>query len=420
MSTVKKIKANLLKVFHWGIPGIVNYIRNSLHRYHIKKQILSSMHHCMPTRGITVIGEFSQFGSPSKTLRDFVFALKEARIPFQTLDTTPPQCSKIPPSDYLEIITLKEDFAIDKYDHIIENLPSIVPSEIKIPKARIAFWEFESGFLYGYPDITLSSDVIAMSDFNTDYFKKILPETTSVSKILYPFNYKTQQMKEPSLVRKKYGIGDEDFVVYFNFDFGAAFNRKNPDGAMRAFSKAFRSIPNAHLVFKTKSASSHSARVNELNDLAISLGIETRFTMINDHISLQEVFELVNACDVYLSLHRGEGFGMTLAEAMAMGKPVVCTDWSATTEFCKPECTIPVPYRLAPVKPEQIDHPYYEKVEEWAEPDIDAAADALLKLYKDPNLCIELGHKASVFIRNYFSVENFKESVETFLDKPQS
>ena len=341
--------------------------------------------------------------------------MRDAGIPFQTYNTD--NRPEIPSSDYIDIITPPEEFAINRYNRIVEILPSIVPSKIEIHKSIIAFWEFESGFLYGYPDMVAVENVIAMSDFNASYFRDTLHSSTSVKKILYPFNYRAIRPNPPSTIRRKYNIDDNEFTVYFNFDFGAAFNRKNPDGVMKAFGKAFKSIPNTRLIFKTKSASLHKTRVEELYALSESLGLKNRFTMINDHISLQEVFDLVNACDVYISLHRGEGFGMTVAEAMAMGKPVISTDWSATTEFCKNDCTIPIPYKLVPVKPEQIDHPYYKKVESWAEPNIDAAADALLKLYKHPELRKDLGKKAAAFIRDYFSVDNFRRSVDDFLNE---
>jgi glycosyltransferase involved in cell wall biosynthesis len=185
---------------------------------------------------------------------------------------------------------------------------------------------------------------------------------------------------------------------------------------MKAFNKAFHNIPQTRLVFKTKSAKTNLDKLKQLKLLATELGITDKITIINDYIPQPDLYGLTNACDVYISLHRGEGFGITLAEAMFLGKPVICTNWSATTEFCNHECTLPIPYKLIPVNPNQIDHPCYVKVEEWAEPDIDAAADALLQLYKDPVLREKLGKKASLFIKNYFSIENFKKSVEDFLD----
>ena len=185
---------------------------------------------------------------------------------------------------------------------------------------------------------------------------------------------------------------------------------------MRAFAAAFRDVPNTRLVFKTMRAKSRPDLLTQIETLARELDISKRLTMIHTYVPERHLFGLTNACDVYLSLHRGEGFGITLAEAMAMGKPVVCTNWSSTTEFCRPDCTIPIPYRMVPVPPNQVDHPYYQQVKEWAEPDIDAAAAALRRLYDDPLLRKEIGVKARASISLQFSIKNLKQSIEAFLD----
>ena len=414
MSLIANTLSNFRKVIHWGPRGVFNYLKGSKYRRHVRKLILDSCHGGNPKRGITLVGQFTQFGSPCKVVRDFAFSLRDADIPFQTLNIDPEKPS-VPPQDVNPILTPFSEFAIDKYDHIIEILPSIVPHEITIPKARIAFWEFESGFLYGYPDMVNEKHVIAMSDFNKNYLRKELPRTVDITKILYPFRYENNGFTPKEQVRTRYNVGINDFVVFFNFDFGAGFNRKNPDGSMRAFSKAFSDIHNAKLVLKTKSANTHPDRVAQLRNLAKELGITSKLVMIDTTIPQLDLFGLTNACDVYLSLHRGEGFGITLAEAMAMGKPVVCTNWSATTEFCKPDCTLPVPYKLVQVKSDQIDHPYYHDVIEWAEADIDAAASVLRRLYEDHALRHDIGIKAAKSIKEQFSIANFKKSVEDFL-----
>ncbi len=403
--------ANLKKIRQWGLRGVLSYVGKYSHNMRLRRVIRESQCGKRPMRGITLIGNFTLFGSASKVMRDFATSLKDANVPYQTFDTAPNL--DFPLCDIKDILTPQSEFCIDKYDHIVGILPSIVPSEIKIPQSRIAFWEFEDGFLHAYPDMPLERQTIAMSDFNYRYFTSILP---NVIKILYPFNFGDSTPQPKDEVRRKYGIANNGFIVLFNFDYGAGFNRKNPDGAMLAFAKAFRDTSNAWLVFKSKSASDHPDRAHELKRLASELGISDRFLEISAHIPFMDVIGLTNACDVYLSLHRGEGFGITLAEAMAMGKPVVCTNWSSTTEFCKPECSIPIPFKMISVQPEQIDHPYYQKVKEWAEPDVDAAATALRRLYEDPRLRDELGRKAAASIKEQFSVLNFKKSVDAFLD----
>ena len=85
-------------------------------------------------------------------------------------------------------------------------------------------------------------------------------------------------------------------------------------------------------------------------------------------------------------MHRGEGFGLGIAEAMSLGKPAVVTDYSSTTEFCNSNNSIPIPCKAVAVNRNQIDHPCYLAVKEWFEPDINAAANALSKLQKDSEL----------------------------------
>ena len=118
------------------------------------------------------------------------------------------------------------------------------------------------------------------------------------------------------------------------------------------------------------------------------------------------------ACDVYLSLHRAEGFGLGMAEAMSQGKPVVATNWSANTEFCRPDTAWCIPYRIVPVLP----HEYMVATKEWAEADVEAAAVALQEIRCDPEASALSAERGARFMKAHFSLENFKNSVDSFLD----
>ena len=393
----------------WGWRGIRNYLTDYLYRLKVR-HFLSDQYRrcrqCEPECGITLIGNFTQQNSHSKTFRDFAWNLKEAGIPFQALNIDKKPC--LAGEEVDEILTPEEAFRITRFDHVVELTPLIVP---------ILFWEFESGVLYAYPELPDVPRVIAMSDFNAAYFRKTLPDSVRVDKILYPFRFSRGNLDAPAVIRERYGIPPDAFMVYFNFDIGSSYYRKNPEGAMRAFAEAFESCPESRLVFKVLGAKDHPDLMARMMALAGELGIRERMTVIDRYIPERDIYGLTNAGDVYLSLHRGEGFGITVAEAMTLGKPVVCTDYSSTTEFCLPDCVFPVPFARVAVRPEQVDHPYYAQVREWAEPDIHAAAEQLRLVHDHPEEARKRGEAARRFIQTYFSIDHFRRDVERFLDE---
>ncbi len=278
----------------------------------------------------------------------------------------------------------------------------------------IEFWEFEDGFKECQPETQWIRNIIAMSNFNFKTFKHQLPYA-NVEKILYPFQFSHGQLSTIESTRKKYGIPIDSFMVFFNFDFRSSYYRKNPEAILFAFSKAFSNSDNAVLVFKTMRAKQRKPISDRLHNLARQLNLESKFITIDDFIPQEELVNLTNACDVYMSLHRGEGFGLGIAEAMTLGKAVIVTDYSAPTEFCNKDNALLIPFTMVPVTPDQLDIEEYKYVSKWAEPDISAAAKSLKLLYKNADLRQKLGNAAKVHIESLFSVENFRKSIREFL-----
>ena len=359
-------------------------------------------------RGVTVIADLTGRLALSKTMRDFVTLLGQAGIPYQTYDTR--LRPEIPKEDYERILTPKSEFDFHRYTHTVELYRSILPDGLPEKKSRIVFHDSAAGILEAMPFLDTTDSILAMSDFNYDYFKSAL-KRSKVFKVVYPLLLPDRERTPRDEVRAKYDIGRDDFVVFFNFDFGSYY-RKNPMASMRAFAKAFADVPSAKLVFKTKNAAKCPERVRELEGLARDLSIADKFIHLSAYLPRRDVDGLTDACDVYLSLHKSEGFGIGIAEAMSLGHPAVVTDWSASTEFCKPDNSMPIPYKLVPIKPWE----YPDCLKEWAEADVDAAAAALRKLYDDPAFRADLGRRAKAFIDGYFTVSNFKSSMEAFLD----
>lgn len=170
--------------------------------------------------------------------------------------------------------------------------------------------------------------------------------------------------------------GDRPFTVLAMADSRSSLSRKNPEGALRAFRAAFDTSAAARLIMKL------SGRAEEVDALKQSLGsllCADNVEVVRTHLDEAALEALYDRADVLLSLHRAEGFGLTLAEAMAHGIPVVGTAWSGNLDFMSEADSCLVPCRLVPVS----DASAIYGGSTWAEPDIDAAAQILRRLLLD-------------------------------------
>ena len=164
----------------------------------------------------------------------------------------------------------------------------------------------------------------------------------------------------------------------FAFDYNSLFDRKNPLGLVRAFQQAFDGRTDAELVIKSINGELHPAQRERLR---AAVRGDDRITLVEQYLSNAEVRELFASADCYVSLHRSEGFGLTVAEAMAQGLPVITTDYSGPGEFLTDGVGWLVPYERVPVGKNQ--HPY-PPTAVWAEPDTGAAAEAMRAVAADP------------------------------------
>lgn len=397
----------------WGFAGVCSWAVRKV-EYAIQRRRLRNLALRDPggaaEKGITFIADLSGRAALSKTARDFVLNLKDAGIPCQTYDLRlKPQ---IPACDLAGIVTPAEEFRLGRYSHIVSMYrspleKSWVPGRVF---ARIVFHDSAHGIHSTMPYIGASGDdVIAMSDFNYEYFRKAFPGAR-VFKITYPFRFRLPEATPGDVLRRKYGLRPDDFAVYFNFDFGSYY-RKNIPAALKAFQLAFGGDTSAKLVFKTKGAEENRARAAEMASIVKELGIEKEFIHIPDYLPRADLDGLAGMCNVYLSLHKSEGFGIGMAEAMAQGKCVVATNWSANTEFCTPDTSWPVPARMTPILP----HEYPPSMVEWAEADVEAAARALRFIRENPAAAAEKAAKGRDFMASHFSLAAFRRDVDAFL-----
>jgi len=212
--------------------------------------------------------------------------------------------------------------------------------------------------------------------------------------------------------RPKFGLPDHTFLFLFVYDLNSTQERKNPRAAIAAYRKAFPTGGPVGLVIKTHNADRNSAAFAELQAELAGL---SNTHLICETLPRTAVYELQHACDCFVSLHRAEGFGLSVAEAMFLGKPVVATDWSATAEFVNAANGCPVNCRLVTL---DRSHGPYLQGQTWADPDIDHAADWMQRLVEDSALRERLGVQAAADIRQRFSPEaigrRYQRRLESF------
>ena len=414
MNSFGKMRELCEKVRVWGLPGVLSYFRREVNARILRRRLrrlCAASPQKAPQRGITVIGDLTEFPGLSKTLRDFVWSLKDAGIPVQTFDTT--WRPRISEADKAGLLTPLAEFDLHRYSHIVEMYRSPLSKEMARGHtvAKIVFHDSAHGIHSTAPFLKASGDdIIAMSDFNYEYFKRAFPGQ-NVWKVVYPFRFRERDAAPRAAVRRKFGIGDGDFAVFFNFDFGSYY-RKNIPAAIKAFALAFGGEPTAKLVFKTKGAEENRRQAAEMLAIVGRLGIAGNLIHFPDLLPKAEVDGLTGACDVYLSLHKSEGFGLGMAEAMAQGVPVVATGWSANLEFCRPDTAWLVPFKMVPILP----HEYPVAMREWAEADPVAASEALREIRANPAAAQARAAVGKAFMAEHFSVANFKRDVDRMLD----
>lgn len=179
----------------------------------------------------------------------------------------------------------------------------------------------------------------------------------------------------PAPARRKAGCAAGGMVrCLYIFDAGSCWERKNPEAALSAFARAFRP-GEAELTFKVSNGDVEPERFAAFRAACAKVpGVR----IITDTLDAAGMEALYLAHDVYLSLHRSEGYGLTIREAMNHGLHAVATGWSGNMDFMIGERAHPVPCTLVPAAVKR--GACRVAGARWAEPDVEAAAGMLRRL----------------------------------------
>jgi glycosyltransferase involved in cell wall biosynthesis/SAM-dependent methyltransferase len=205
-------------------------------------------------------------------------------------------------------------------------------------------------------------------------------------------------------------LGDA-FTFLFLFDFYSTLARKNPLGLVEAFRRAFEPGEGPQLVLKSHNG---DFKPDRLASLMEAIGDRPDIRVVDRFLSDSDMAALMRRADCYVSLHRAEGFGLTLGETMALGKPVIATGFSANLDFMTAENSYLVRHRETKVGPEGENYPAQGT---WAEPDVDHAAELMRHVWEHQDEARARGARARREIAEHFSLEAVGEAARARLKR---
>jgi len=228
-----------------------------------------------------------------------------------------------------------------------------------------------------------------------------------VLKIPYPIE---SNPLSPRIVAKMSGEKFREFNFLAVFDVNSDAERKNPLFTVKSFLNAHKNNKSVRLILKIRNLELDKELAGKLrNIVAISPNIE----VISGYMEQTELSALYDRADVYVSLHRAEGFGLTISDAMSRGIPVLVTGYSGNMDFCNAADTRVVSYQLREVG---HNRPRYRCTDLWAEPDMADAEQGFIDLVENDFFWMRKALKARQRIENEFSVERIGKMMQARIE----
>jgi glycosyltransferase involved in cell wall biosynthesis len=215
-------------------------------------------------------------------------------------------------------------------------------------------------------------------------------------------------------MRTQLEINGDAFLVSSIFSFGSAMERKNPGALIRAFTQAFAPTDNAYLLLKANAGDDSPEKKSLLELIAEHPHIK----LIDQHWSRAEILGLIHSSNIYASLHRSEGFGLTIAEAMLLGTVPLVTNWSGNMDFCTAENSFLVASRQIAVN---STHPEFKGLNHahWADADVNNAAVLLQQAFQQQDLLAEKKLHAMYQMQKCINTHKYQHALQSLAAQTQ-
>lgn len=353
--------------------------------------------------GVNVAGFFSSELGLGEAARLLVGALDAAHVP-----ALPVQGMLVPPSrQEAEFQFSTPDDAPFPINILCLNGDMVplfareVGEEFFRDRYTIALWWWEVGSPpVGWQDAFRWVDEVWVA---TEHVRSLIAPTTTKAVTHVPMPVRLPPICD--FRRADLGL-PEGFLFLYIYDYHSTEARKNPTGLVEAFKRAFPPGSGAKLALKCINAK-NLADAHERVLLAI--GDHPDIVVLDEYVTADEKNAMLATCDCYVSPHRSEGFGLTPAEAMLLGRPVIATNYGGTLDFTTPENAYLIDYEPVAVGPDAAPYPASAM---WADPDVEQLAATMRHVFEHPDEARRRGERAREDIEARHSPEAAGRAME--------
>ncbi len=349
--------------------------------------------------GVNLIGNVVGQNGIGEDLRSCAVALKAADVPIAIIDFPPGREIPQQTNDLVDEISSEGPYAF--------NLFCLTPKEIArylMERGQAQFLErYNIGYcpwelsqwpgpwlpLMGLVDELWASSnhievamqhglsTLKSSEVATTPLVQLMPLSVDI-----PAKYQKPLSAEHRLsIRSRHQMPTDAVIFTFSFDHSSSAHRQNPFSALRAFQRAFPSgLPLSDRVALVIKPTTPTQPSYEWQRLKLQTESDSRVFVLDSSLTRNELFALHAACDAFISLHRADGFGRSIAEALLLGLDVITTDYGGNTDFCSGPLAHPVRAEMIPVLNGQS---VYHRGQHWAQASTSHASELMQEVAKN-------------------------------------
>ena len=267
---------------------------------------------------------------------------------------------------------------------------------------NIGYWPWELPY---WPDkwlcaLDIVDEIWCSTNFIADSLRKLTKKPVMVMPMAVELQYENIYQ---TITRKSLGLKEDSYTFLNVFD-GLSFpSRKNVMAVLKSFVKAFPQDSEESVQLLIKTMNLYKLDSQLVDDVSEIISNDDRIILFDETVDKSNLIQLYSVCDAYISLHRSEGFGRTIAEAMLLNKPVIVSNFSGNTDFCNENNSYLVTGKE--IKVGIDEYHFTDNRQYWFDVDYDDAANKLLECYKDQSGSLERSYQAKKNIENNYNAD---------------